>query len=297
MAKRDALGRGLGALLGDVDPLQGTREIHRIVSGNPATVNDVPVDQIVPNPYQPRSEFDAEALEELTDSIRTLGIIQPVTLRQTGPQSYQIISGERRYRAACAAGLTRIPAYIRQADDAAMLEMVIVENIQREDLDPIETALSFQRLIDECQLTQEAMALRVGKKRTTIANSLRLLKLPEEMQKALILGKISVGHAKVLLGVEDPARQHRLFEQTVRNDWSVRRLEESAQVKPREAAEAPATAPALPPVFQTLAERVGRHFDGQVAVRPNGKGGGTLTLRFDNPEQVETFISHLNPED
>ena len=178
-----------------------------------------------------------------------------------------------------------------------MLEMAIVENIQREDLDPIETALSFQRLIDECQLTQEAMALRVGKKRTTIANSLRLLKLPEEMQKALILGKISVGHAKVLLGVEDPARQHRLFEQTVRNDWSVRRLEESAQVKPREAAEAPATAPALPPVFQTLAERVGRHFDGQVAVRPNGKGGGTLTLRFDNPEQVETFISHLNPED
>ena len=296
MAKRDALGRGLGALLGDVDPLQDTRDIHRIVSGNPAAVNDVPVDQIVPNPYQPRSEFDAEALEELTDSIRTLGIIQPLTLRQTGPRSYQIISGERRFRAACAAGLTRVPAYIRQADDAAMLEMAIVENIQREDLDPIETALSFQRLIDECNLTQEAMALRIGKKRTTITNSLRLLKLPEEMQKALKLGKISAGHAKVLLGIEDPARQHKLFEQTVRNDWSVRKLEESAQEKTPETKEAPAENNGLSAVFQSLAEHVGRYFDGSVSVHPNNKGGGTLTLRFDSPEQVEKLIRQLNPE-
>ncbi len=296
MAKRDALGRGLGALLGDVDPLQDTRDIHRIVSGNPAAVNDVPVDQIVPNPYQPRTEFDPEALEELTDSIRTLGIIQPVTLRQTGPRSYQIISGERRYRAACAAGLTSIPAYIRQADDAAMLEMAIVENIQREDLDPIETALSFQRLIDECNLTQEAMALRIGKKRTTITNSLRLLKLPEEMQKALKLGKISAGHAKVLLGIEDPVRQRKLFEQTVRNDWSVRKLEESAQEKPRETEAIPVEDSDLSALFQMLAERVGRHFDGPVTVRSNNKGGGTLTLRFDRPEQVEKLIRQLNPE-
>ncbi len=296
MAKRDALGRGLGALLGDVDPLQDTRDIHRIVSGNPAAVNDVPVDQIVPNPYQPRTEFDPEALEELTDSIRTLGIIQPVTLRQTGPRSYQIISGERRYRAACAAGLTSIPAYIRQADDAAMLEMAIVENIQREDLDPIETALSFQRLIDECNLTQEAMALRIGKKRSTITNSLRLLKLPEEMQKALKLGKISAGHAKVLLGIEDPVRQRKLFEQTVRNDWSVRKLEESAQEKPRETEAIPVEDSDLSALFQMLAERVGRHFDGPVTVRSNNKGGGTLTLRFDRPEQVEKLIRQLNPE-
>ena len=296
MAKRDALGRGLGALLGDVDPLQDTRDIHRIVSGNPAVVNDVPVDQIVPNPYQPRTEFDPEALEELTDSIRTLGIIQPVTLRQTGPRSYQIISGERRYRAACAAGLTSIPAYIRQADDAAMLEMAIVENIQREDLDPIETALSFQRLIDECNLTQEAMALRIGKKRSTITNSLRLLKLPEEMQKALKLGKISAGHAKVLLGIEDPVRQRKLFEQTVRNDWSVRKLEESAQEKPRETEAIPVEDSDLSALFQMLAERVGRHFDGPVTVRSNNKGGGTLTLRFDRPEQVEKLIRQLNPE-
>ena len=140
------------------------------------------------------------------------------------------------------------------------------------------------------------MALRVGKKRATITNYLRLLKLPEEIQKALKLGKISVGHAKVLLGIEDPALQHKLFEQTVRNDWSVRRLEESAQAKPQEALQSPAPEPALPAVFQTLAERVGRHFDGQVAVRANNKGGGTLTLRFDNPEQVENFIRQFNPE-
>ena len=142
MAKRAALGRGLGALL-----------------GNPAAINEIPIDRIVPNPYQPRATFDPEALEELASSIRSLGIIQPLTLRQIEPDKYQIISGERRYRAALAAGLNSVPAYIRQADDAAMLEMAIVENIQREDLDAIETALSFQRLIDECNLTQEAMAL------------------------------------------------------------------------------------------------------------------------------------------
>jgi ParB family chromosome partitioning protein len=171
-----------------------------------------------------------------------------------------------------------------------------VENIQREDLDPIETALSFQRLIDECQLTQEAMALRVGKKRATITNSLRLLKLPEEMQQALKLGKISVGHAKVLLGVEDPALQHKLFDQTVRNGWSVRRLEEAAQEKPLKAKEKPADETDLPAVFQTLKERMGRHFAGHVAVRPDSKGGGTITIRYDNPEQIETFLQSFNPE-
>lgn len=293
MAKRDALGRGLGALLGDVDPLKETRDIHRIASGNPAAVNEVPLDQIIPNPYQPRSDFDPAALEELSASIRTLGIIQPVTLRQTGPDSYQIISGERRFRAARAAGLSTIPAYIRQADDAAMLEMAIVENIQREDLDPIETALSFQRLIDECNLTQEAMALRVGKNRATIANSLRLLKLPEEIQQALKLGKISAGHAKVLLGVDKPARQRQLFNLAVKNGWSVRQLEQKVQ-------EPVAAAPeqkALPELYQTLAERVGRHFDGKVAVRLGAGGGGTITIRFNDPDQVERFIKDLKTEE
>ena len=294
MTKRSALGKGLGALLGDAGTPRETHEIHRIISGNPAAVSDVPLDQIVPNPWQPRASFDPEALEELTDSIRTLGIIQPLTLRKTGPASYQIISGERRYRAALAAGLRSVPAYIRQADDAAMLEMAIVENIQREDLDAIETALSFQRLIDECNLTQEAMALRVGKKRATIANYLRLLKLPEEIQKALKIGKISAGHAKALLGTDDLAQQLKLCENTIRNDWSVRQLEQKVQALANPVAKAPATVQEeLPQVFYTLAEQVGRHFNDNVAVRRNAKGGGTITIRFDNEQQVQAFLDDL----
>lgn len=293
MAKRSALGRGLGALLGDAGTTaDGTREIHRIVSSNPAAVTEIPVSQIVPNPYQPRVTFDPEALEELADSIRTLGIIQPLTLRQCGPQQYQIISGERRYRASQAAGLTHVPAYIRQADDAAMLEMAIVENIQREDLDAIETALSFQRLIDECNLTQEAMALRVGKKRATIANYLRLLKLPEEIQKEVKLGTISAGHAKVLLGIEDRERQIRLFRNCLRNDWSVRQLEQKAQEAAKPEA-APADEAPLPDLFYNFAERVGRHFEGNVAVRRNAKGGGTITIRFQDERQVEALLDDL----
>ena len=292
MAKRSALGKGLGALLGE-DTLKETRQIHRIISSNPAAVAEIPLGQIVPNPYQPRENFDPEALQELADSIRTLGIIQPLTLRQTGPASYQIISGERRYRASLIAGLTQVPAYIRQADDAAMLEMAIVENIQREDLDPVETALSFQRLIDECNLTQEAMALRVGKKRATITNYLRLLRLPETIQKALKDGKISVGHAKVLLGVEDAAQQYRLCDKTIRNDWSVRQLEQKVQTLSRKDTSS-ASEEELPELYYSLAERVGRHFDGNVAVRRDAKGGGTITIRFGNQKQVEAFLEDLN---
>lgn len=278
-------------MLGE-DTLKETRQIRSII-GNPAAVAEIPLDQIVPNPYQPRENFDPESLEELADSIRTLGIIQPLTLRQTGPASYQIISGERRYRASRIAGLTQVPAYIRQADDAAMLEMAIVENIQREDLDPVETALSFQRLIDECNLTQEAMALRVGKKRATITNYLRLLRLPEAIQKALKDGRISVGHAKVLLGVEDAAQQYKLCEKTIRNDWSVRQLEQKVQVRSRKD-DSVAAEEELPEVYYSLAERVGRHFDGNVAVRRDAKGGGTITIRFGNQKQVEAFLEDLN---
>ncbi|MBO4536525.1 MAG: ParB/RepB/Spo0J family partition protein, partial [Bacteroidales bacterium] len=220
--------------------------------------------------------------------------IQPLTLRQTGPESYQIISGERRYRAALLAGLQHVPAYIRQADDTAMLEMAIVENIQREDLDPIETALSFQRLIDECKLTQEAMALRVGKKRATITNYLRLLRLPDEIQKNLKLGKISVGHAKLLLGVDDAAQQRKLCERLIRNDWSVRQLEQKVQALSRGRKESGSPEEALPELYYSLAERVGRHFDGNVAVRRDAKGGGTISIRFKNEKQVQEFLDDLN---
>ena len=175
-----------------------------------------------------------------------------------------------------------------------MLEMAIVENIQREDLDAIETALSFQRLIDECNLTQEAMALRVGKKRATITNYLRLLKLPDEIQKAIKLGKISVGHAKALLGAEDPDLQRRLCENVIRNDWSVRKLEQKVQALTQKPASKPSEKKKAPALFQTLTERIGRHFDGKVSVRQNENGGGSITIRFDNPQQVEEFLKDLN---
>ena len=280
-------------MLGDAGLAAETREIHRVAEGGPAAVTEIPLEGIVPNPYQPRESFDPEALQELADSIRTLGIIQPLTLRKTGPDSYQIISGERRYRAAKLAGLTRVPAYIRQADDAGMLEMAIVENIQREDLDPIETALSFQRLIDECGLTQEVMALRVGKKRATIANALRLLKLPDEIQRALKDGRISAGHAKSLLSVEDPRQQRRLCDGVIRRGWSVRQLEEKVRALMQPTSRESRPAEKLTGLFQDAADRIGRHFGGNVAVRRNKKGGGTITIRFDNEKQVEDLLNDL----
>ena len=213
MAKiQHGLGKGLGALLGESSDLSAIRQpvgyINKEIVTESSPAKDtsdilrIPVDLIEPNPFQPRKSFDAEALEELAESIRTFGLIQPLTVRAKSNGKYQIISGERRYRAARLAGLEMVPAYIRDASDQGMLEMAIVENIQRENLDPIEVAMSYQRLIDECNLTQEKMAERVGKKRASVTNYLRLLKLPAKVQHDLKVGLVSVGHAKVLLGLE-----------------------------------------------------------------------------------------------
>ena len=247
MAKKAALGKGLEALLGNElgDLKQGVRYVSDTPygmeqvqtaekeAGNVETpgqmISEIPVSQIEPNPFQPRKEFDEEALSELASSIKTLGLIQPITVRRINPTKFQIISGERRYRACRMAGVEKIPAYIRETDDVGMLEMAIVENLQRENLDPIEIALSFRRLIEECRLTQEEMAERVGKKRASVTNYLRLLKLSASAQYALKTGKISVGHAKVLLGIEDEAMQDRLCEETIASDLSVRQLEQKVR--------------------------------------------------------------------
>ena len=212
------LGKGLGALLGESTDISNFRKpveyINKTVVTSEQTQNSadimlIPVDMIEPNPFQPRSTFDPAAMEELAESIRTLGLIQPITVRKKSPDRYQIISGERRFRASRLAGLTEMPAYIRETDDQGMLEMAIVENIQRENLDPIEIALSYQRLIEECDLTQEQMAARVGKKRASVTNYLRLLKLPAKVQHDLKVGLLSAGHAKVLLGIEhEPIQKH-----------------------------------------------------------------------------------------
>ena len=303
MAKvKHGLGKGLGALLGDdaADLSQIRKPVGYINkevvgSADPQDTSDVlriPVDRMEPNPFQPRMNFDQEALQELAESIRTFGLIQPVTVRKKGSK-YQIISGERRYRASILAGMDMIPAYIRDANDQGMLEMAIVENIQRENLDPIEVAMSYQRLMEECRLTQEQMADRVGKKRASVANQLRLLKLPAKVQHDLKVGLLSVGHAKVLLGVEDPKVQETLCDLVVRRGLSVRQLEE--KVKAMEKGEPQEKEPQdLPDMYYRLLENVGRYFGDNISLRRSPSGKGTITIKFDSDEQMEHFLQALD---
>ena len=290
------MGKGLGALIPGVDSLAtspaATAPVH-----NPASICEIPIDKISANPYQPRSNFDEEALAELTESIRQLGIIQPITVRKIGLR-YQIISGERRFKAASAAGLQTIPAYIKETDDQGMLEMAIVENIQREDLDAIEVALSFQRLMDECSLTQETMADKVGKKRATVANYLRLLKLPAEIQVCIRDKKISMGHAKAILSLSDPMAQLSLCDDIVKRNLSVRQAETKAQniLKRSDRSEEPEekkTSSELPDNYYRVLEIVGRYFGNNISVKRSEQGKGSFTIQFSSDAEVESFLRAL----
>lgn len=297
------LGKGLGALLGGEDLSELRKPVgyinKEVVSAGdkPKDTSDVlriPVDMIEPNPYQPRMSFDDDAMRELAQSIKTFGLIQPITVRRKGDDKYQIISGERRYRACILAGLDMIPAYIRDASEQGMLEMAIVENIQRENLDPIEVAMSYQRLMDECRLTQEQMADRVGKKRASVANQLRLLKLPAKVQHDLKVGLVSVGHAKVLLGVENPEQQEALCDEIVKKGLSVRQLEEKVKslvkLPVKKTKEEPGE---LPQMYYRLLENVGRYFGENISLKRSESGKGTLTIKFDSDEQMEKFLSAI----
>lgn len=306
MAKKNqyGLGKGLGALLGGSDDLTQLRKpvgyINKeVVNGMaPQDTSDVlriPVDMIEPNPFQPRMSFDPEALQELAESIRSFGLIQPITVRKSAGDKFQIISGERRYRACRLVGMEMIPAYIRDASDQGMLEMAIVENIQRENLDPIEVAMSYQRLMDECNLTQEQMADRVGKKRASVANQLRLLRLPAKVQHDVKVGLVSVGHAKVLLGVADAATQEALCDLIVRNGLSVRQLEEKVRhLNDAAQDKTPKEPEALPEQYYRLLENIGKYFGENISLRRNSEGKGTLTIRFDSDEQMDRFIKFLD---
>src|SRR5512140_2371296 len=218
MTKKNALGRGLGALIDGVEK----EVLEKIVEAN----LNISVDSIDQNPFQPRTHFDEQALDELAASIRKLGIVQPLTVRETADGRYQLIAGERRLRAARLAGLTHVPAYIRTADDQAMLELALVENIQREDLDAVEVAINFQRLIEECKLTQEQLSDRVGKQRSTISNYLRLLRLPAEIQLGIKNKHLMMGHARTLVNIENPKAQMEVYYKIVENDLSVRQAED-----------------------------------------------------------------------
>jgi len=303
--KKSALGKGLSALIPVANDINRSGEKHRFNGTftdqekddmhSATSIIDIPVNKIVTNPYQPRTTFDQDALDELSESIKTLGLIQPITVRQIGGQ-YQIISGERRYRATKLAGISTIPAYIIKTDDQGLIEMAIVENIQRENLNVIEVALSFKRLIEECSLTQEQMADRVGKKRTSVTNFLRLLKLPASVQSALRAGTISMGHAKCLLSLEDLSDMERFCEMAIKKEMSVRKLEEkikeflSKKDKPEDTSK---DEPELPESYYRLVDRIGKYFNNNVTVRRDGKGSGRLTVSFDSDAQIEEFLKAL----
>lgn len=301
------LGRGLSALLGEVPNADALRKpvgyVNKEVVGargrqeNTADILRIPVDMIEPNPYQPRMSFDQTALEELASSIRTLGLIQPVTVRRITDNRYQIISGERRYKACRLAGMTTIPAYIRDANDQGMLEMAIVENVQRENLDPIELALSYQRLIDECSLTQDMLADRVGKKRATVANTIRLLKLPAKVQHDIKVGLLSAGHAKAILGVEEPEFQEKLCDLVIRDGLSVRELESLARkivLDPKSSPErTKAKEQELPDEYYKVLEHVGKYFSSSISMKRSGNGKGTMTIRFNSDDEVKAFVKAL----
>ncbi|MBQ6573675.1 MAG: ParB/RepB/Spo0J family partition protein [Bacteroidales bacterium] len=298
MAKiQTGLGRGLGALISDVNSIQQSAGKPAAQPARPlVSTSEIEISRIEPNPYNPRTEFNQEALEELAASIKLLGLIQPITVRPVENGRYQIISGERRYRASQMAGLEKIPAYVRKTDDQGMLEMAIVENIQREDLDSIEVALSFQRLIEECNLTQEAMAERVGKKRATVTNYLRLLRLPAEIQFAIRAKKISMGHAKALLSLESDKEQLKFANQIIEQDLSVRQIEQKIQKlgeKKEKKVKEEAPVIELPEGHFRVIEIIGKYFNNNITAKRDNKGAGEITIRFNSDKEVEDFLQAL----
>ncbi len=281
MVKRNALGRGLGALIDDAEKMQ-----------QGAGISEIELSKIEANPFQPRSKFDEEALLELSASIKELGLIQPITLRKLSDNKFQIIAGERRFRASQLAGLNKIPAYVRKAKDDTMLEMALVENIQREDLDAIEVALSYQRLMDELEYTQEELSSRVGKKRSTIANYLRLLKLPALVQKGLIEKQISMGHARAIINIEDAETQIMIFEQIIKHGFSVRKVEEI--VRDLSAAEGKESSKSaklkFPKEYQSIKTQLDKIFSSRIDFSMNEKGKGKITIPFKSEADLERIV-------
>ncbi len=286
--KKQALGRGLSALI-DTDPTPATGSTNFSL---------IPIRNIHPNPNQPRTEFNDEALQELADSIKTNGIITPITLRKIDSDNYQIIAGERRYRASQLAGLDEIPAYIREAEENEVLEMALIENIQREDLNAIEIALSYNSLMQINQLTQEGLAQRIGKKRATIANYLRLLKLPADIQLALKEGTIEMGHARAIAGIDNPEAQLHIFQQIINEKASVRRAEELARIyseggNPTDNNETKKQKKSNinSEEVTRLAEALAKKLNTKVNVTYNDKGKGKITIPFSSDENLSQILA------
>lgn len=293
--RKNALGRGLGALLEDSSSSQRGISSDRASQVN--MMDEIPLKNIEVNPYQPRTDFDKESLEELAESIRVQGIIQPITVRKLNKNSFQLIAGERRYQASKIAGLEGIPAYVRVADDQQMLEMALIENIQRKDLNAIEIALSYQRLLSECNLKQEQLGDRVGKNRTTINNYLRLLKLPPDIQVALRDNQISMGHARALINIENVDAQLDIFKRTIEEDLSVRRVEAlvrdlvtgiSRKQEKKDGNQG------QPYEIKQLQTRLSSHFGTNIQIKSNNHNKGEIKIPFVSAEDLNRILEILD---
>lgn len=295
MSKKKALGRGLNALLSDSEKDERLESDIPVVHTTPSgSISEIPVEQIEVNPFQPRTHFDQEALEELAESIKVHGIIQPITVRRLARDQYQLISGERRFQASQLAGLKTIPAYVRAADDQQMLEMALIENIQRENLNAIEIALSYQRLISECNLKQEQLGERVGKNRATITNYLRLLKLPPDVQIAVRDNRITMGHARAIINVENPDQQLYIFKKILAEDLSVRKVEELVRTLSETTAEKSKTASPTTAnrEISQLQSQLSSHFGTRVVVKSDGKKG-EIKIPFLSVEDLNRILDIL----
>ena len=296
--KRNALGKGLSALLNDsVNVMPGNKSS---VASSPevtgmGSVNEVRIDDIEVNPFQPRTDFDATALQELADSIKLQGLIQPITIRRVNSHSYQLISGERRLRASKLAGLTHIPAYVRTANDQQMLEMALIENIQRENLNAMEVALSFQRMIDECSLKQEELGERVSKNRSTVTNYLRLLKLPPTIQASIRDGALSMGHARALIAIEDPAKQLFIHQHIIKEGLSVRKVEELVRELQRVPVKKEGKQPEpIPYHMQKIEDDLASKFSTRVKLKINGTGNGSIEIPFLSEDDLGRILEMLD---
>lgn len=293
MDQKKELGKGIRALLGNMDSGKPVQSFTSVA----AAVQTIPIKYIETNPSQPRKEFDQDALDELSATIKSLGIIQPITVRKISDNKFQLISGERRTRAAQLAGLTEIPAYIRTANDQGMLEMALIENIQRENLNAVEVAISMARLIEECKLTHEDMSKRIGKDRTTVTNYLRLLKLPPDIQQAVKERKLSMGHARALAGIDNLVLQIKLYKESLLHEWSVRQLEKTIQSYQQDKNKLklpPVTAPMVNAGLKKINESTNALFGRRTTLKVNKNGSGQVVVPFESLEDLDELIQRLS---
>ncbi len=295
MSQKQELGKGLQALLSNINKDQKPKSNAEVVIAEQSIVQLMPLLKIKANPHQPRNYFDEDRINELAESIKNFGIIQPITVRKINADEYQIISGERRFRAAQIAGLKEIPSYIRSANDQELLEMALIENIQREDLNPMEIAISYQMLIEEFKLTHEVLADRVGKKRSTVTNYTRLLRLPPEVQSAVKANTISMGHARILAGIEDIMQQLIVFKEIQSKSLSVRATEEFAAQLQRKNARKPVGETKSPTSeLKAIENKISEFFGAKAIITRNSKGEGNIMIKFKSDESFNEILDRIN---